>query len=123
MTGVKTVFVTDYEGRQNYVAGIFSDAKAAEDYRKLKPEDVPALILHVNADYPIYCVEFEGYQFGFFHDEDVARDRPNKVILFHIYEDYVPSTPWTDEMGRLDHEHFDTTRDEDDSDYDPGRDT
>jgi len=93
---------------QNYVAGIFEKLEDAIEYIEMRPDWV-AGFLHLNRalEYPFYIAQLDDDVFLPFQQEGDAMRVSKAAIVFAIYEDYRPDPQWTDQMGWLEHTHFD----------------
>ena len=96
------------------IVGIFADASPVGEYLTSMPVGIECVIRNTALHYPFWIVETGArkspHTFVIFQQRAEAMDTAEfyvDSIVYLIERDYCPTTPWSDEMGSLPHEHLD----------------
>lgn len=110
------MFIVENPGK--YISGIFKEAGDLKSYIHEIPDELMKYqkISHLEiADYPLYILEKQD-EFLYYSDETERKKDLEKFIAesgekytfitFDITKDYASPKPGRDQMGMLDHDHF-----------------
>lgn len=97
-----------------YIAYVLPDNENEVEKRfKNKPDYLSYSIKTINLIFPFYVVEEYGVKFKYYNCKKKALREAERIKgnLYTINDYYDPeknhkASPWSDQMGRLDHEHF-----------------